>query len=139
MKKSKSVEEVMMAEMDRQLSEQAQAENIYLQNKIKLPKHKYDSVFEKAKQYNIQDEKFQAIITALSNCIAPSSYPLCTENALLDAYIKAVEEYDGEMAEHLSYYFYEASGMDSPICTYKGKKYNAKDYEEYYHFYIANE
>lgn len=102
---------------------------------IKLPKHQYDAIFEQAKKYHVQDEKFQAIVTALSNCIAPSSYPLCVEATQLDAYIEAIQEYDGEMATHLSYYFYEASGMDNPICTCNGKEYNAKDYEEYYQFY----
>lgn len=106
---------------------------------MKLQKFQYDSIFEKAKQYNIQDQKFEGIIKAMGNCIAPSSYPLCFEATQLDAYIEGVAEYDEEMANHLNYYFYEASGMDNPICTCNGKEYNAKDYEEYYQFYIANE
>ena len=96
----------------------------------------YDKIFKLGKELYKKDEEVQECWDNLSQALENGTYDPMFPGKMY-VFMKTIEAIDEEFAEHLSYYFYEALYMKSATCTKDGRDYNARDYEEYYQFYIA--
>jgi hypothetical protein len=103
---------------------------------MKLDKKTLKKLFKKAGEFLKEDQKLQDAVDKFSKAIAPSSYSLMVGSNQYIAYREALDDLFN-IGLDLDYYFFEALDMKECICTTKeGKKYNAKNLDEYIDFVL---
>lgn len=88
----------------------------------------FNKIIERAEFWRAYDTRIQSKLGEFIEAVAPSSYAPSVEQGCLDAYLSAFPK---EIKDWLSYYFYEAPGMESAEVREKdGTKWDFKDREQ---------
>ncbi len=102
----------------------------------KLNKKILKKLFKRAGELLKEDNKLQDAMNNFCEVIAPDSYSLMVGSNQYIAYREALDDIF-EIGEDLDYYFFEVMNMKEATCeTVSGKKYNAKNLDEYIDFIL---
>jgi hypothetical protein len=88
-----------------------------------------------------ESDKIDDAFKKFCDVVNPSAYTIWLESNCLWGFMRAVQAiYDEDVYEHVSYWVYEVLPSKNKLeCTYKGKKYNAKNMNEYIDWILAQE
>ena len=91
----------------------------------------FPKIIERLEAWRKKDQEIDKHLKSFCNAICPSSYPIFFEDSATVGFIEGIKVINKDLADDLSYFLYEASGMDEAFITYKKKEYNAKDKDEF--------
>lgn len=106
---------------------------------MELTKTLAKKILKAAERLDKLDEKEQALFDKLVEFMAPSSYAPILESRRVGSFISGVEMAFPDIRDDIEYFLYDVPGMKSVkiICeTADGKKYNAKNIDEYAQFMV---
>jgi hypothetical protein len=106
-----------------------------------MNKKQWKTLLKEALIISKEDDKIDEALRHFCNTISPTLYPLFIEKGQLNGFLRAVEVMYGKDAdEHVAYWVYEVQPSKNKLeCTFRGKKYNAKNLNEYVDWILAQE
>ncbi len=91
----------------------------------------FREIFAYCKNLHQQDREIQRTFNAFIEVIAEKEYPPYLSSRL-DTVLQRIQIEHPWLSMELSYFFYEAMRMSEAICSYKEKKYNLKNENEFF-------
>jgi hypothetical protein len=106
-----------------------------------MNKKQWKTLLKEALKISKEDDKIDEALRNFCNTISPTSYPLFIEKGQLNGFIRAVEVmYSKDVYEHVAHWVYDVQPSKHKLeCTFNGKKYNAKNLNEYVDWILAQE
>jgi 2-hydroxy-3-keto-5-methylthiopentenyl-1-phosphate phosphatase len=106
-----------------------------------MNKKQWKALLKEALKISKEDDKIDKALRNFCNTISPTSSPFYIEKGQLNGFIRAVEVmYSKDVYEHVAHWVYDVQPSKHKLeCSYNGKKYNAKNLNEYVDWILAQE
>lgn len=105
---------------------------------MELTKTLVKKILKEAVRLDKLDNKEQELFDKLFSFIAPDSYSQIINTQRASSFIRGVDMVFPVISYDISYFVYDVPSMKSEkvICEIKGKKYNARNIDEYAQFIV---